>query len=201
MMQSELEELIGKRLAPWQWQMAEYVYMNHPDIHDVGGKGQIANIILAQGFEYPSQIRSMYKEVKGPPIIVETKRTLCETYDVSHEGYCINTRGNKLYDIYKEVGDRLKKEYPELMANADYFNYDSPDQYQEEKTVLWDIGVRWIIVHYVTGGSEGYYVHVATLNKEGKYYIHFLGKTLLEGEAGISWGEKMVAAISRIMQV
>jgi hypothetical protein len=202
MMKEELEQRLGYPIEPWQWEMANYIYMNHPDIPDVGGKDVIARKILdGGGFESKSVVRREYEDMGGPPIIVKTKRTLCETYDVTHENYCINTRGNKLYDIFKEVKGRLEKEYPELMAHCDYFAYDGEDLYKEEKYSLWDLNDHWLAIHYVTGGSEGYYVHVARVDRQNRYKIIFLAKTLNERDAGITWAANMVAALSRIMEV
>jgi len=202
MLQHELEELLGYKLLPWMWEMANAVYMEHKAIEDERGKDQIARIIRLGGWAPGSSpIREMYKEIGDKPIAVETKKNLYETYSVSHNGYCFDEKPALLYDVFVEVKARLEKEHPELIRNMDYFEYDGPDQgLEREKTVQWNPETGWIIVHYVQGGSEGFYVHVAII-KNGKYTIIFLAKTLLEGEDGRFWSGKMVAALSRIMEV
>jgi hypothetical protein len=197
MMRNELEERLGYKLESWQWEMAHYVYQNHPKIKDVGGKEELALVIKDRGFVFPSRLREMYAELKGPPIVTRTESTLFETYDITHEGFCINSRGNPLTGIYREVRAKLEKEHPELMGECDYFSLDKG--HGDDKIDLWPFP-HWIAVHYVRGGSEGFYVHVAFIDY-GKYRILFLAKTLCDGEAGICWGEQMVCALSRIMEV
>ncbi len=203
MLKEELESRLGYKLEPWQWEMAHYVYQNYPSITHVGGKDKIARYIKeGGGFDSPCAIKQMYRDVDGPPIIVRTDHELLESYDITHEGLYINIRGNKLWDIYKMIKASLKASHKDLMAGCEYFSYMGEDEYSEEKTAVWDIvNHHWTAVHYVRGGSEGYYVHVATVNTENVYKILFLAKTLREGEAGITWAEKMVAVLSRIMEV
>jgi hypothetical protein len=200
MMQNELEQRIGKKLEPWQWEMAHFVYQNSPEIHDVGGKDEMAIMILhCGGFEYGSEIRNNYKKLKGPTIIVEHKQDLYTTYDVTHESLCINIKPRLAYDIFKDVTKTWEEKYPKLVEDTDYFSYSGNDEYQKEHITPWPDNCS-VCIHYVKGGSEGYYVHIAIVD-DGKYNVMFLGKTLREGEAGITWAEKMVAALSRIMSV
>jgi hypothetical protein len=207
MMRDELQKrLTGPTLLDWQWEMAHAVYQNHPDIDEVNGKGQIAEIInMGGGFEYPCKLREMYKAIGDKPIIVKTVVELLSTYDVTHNSYCINDRGNPMWGIYKAVEKILKEKYKELMDDCDYFSpmsdYDIPKE--EREKAVWDIHAHWLIVHYVTGGSEGFYVHVAQADRENnRYRTLFLAKTLIGNEeAGRTWSIKMVDALSRIFQV
>ncbi len=136
--------------------------------------------------------------------VVKTVRKLLSTYEVTDKGYCINERGNKLLDIFDEVLEKLKKDHPDLFKDMDYFNIFP----SFEKDAVFPVERGWLKIFYVTGGSEGYYVHVETKAKEEvstKQYekndLYFLAKTLREDEAGISWAEKMVCALSRIFRV
>ena len=196
MMREELQKRLEHQLEDWQWEMAHEVYQNHPAIKDVGGKDQLARVIACQGgFGYGSVLWDMYKAIGGKPLIVKTVRELFTTYDVTHEHLCINSRGNLLKDIFHEVQEQLEKKNRKLLEGSDYFSLDSHDP-----TEVWDDSFDRLAVFYVKGGSEGYYVHTEILKRESHRCI-FLGKTLREGEAGVSWAEQMVAALSRIMQV
>jgi hypothetical protein len=90
----------------------------------------------------------------------------------------------------------MKAEYPDLLAQADYFCVD-----HEETTKSWPEHQRWTAVYYVTGDSEGFYVHVDCIQAGGKRDLMFLAKTLNERTAGIEWAGKMVLALSKIMEV
>jgi hypothetical protein len=130
--------------------------------------------------------------------VVEQKSDLYTTYDVTDKGYCINIKPRKVSEVFNEVKSCLEKQHKYLLDDADYFDYSATRE--RITNDVWDFN-GWTIIHYVKGASEGYYVHVAVTGKDGRYQLLFLGKTLREGEAGISWAEQMVCAISRIMEV
>jgi len=205
MMREELEQRVGK-LEDWQWEMAHYVYQNNPNIKDVGGKDQIAEIIKKQdGWESyhvkdnTGLIKRLYVELKGPPIIIKHEQDRYTTYDVTHEHLCINTRPRPATVVSKEIETEYYQKHPELKEGVDY--YAGPDFDVRHKNIPneWPLYSR-IAVYYVRGGSEGYYVHVDT-QKNGQFFNMILIKTLREGEAGISWAEQTVCALSRIMEV
>lgn len=120
--------------------------------------------------------------------VVKTVRTMLTTYDVTDQHYCINEKGNPLREVFKEVEDRLWKEHPELKDDCDHFSI-----FPTVRDQAFPTSYSWIKVFYVEGGSEGWWVHVEVNNE-----LLFLGKTLREGEAGISWAERMVCALGRI---
>jgi hypothetical protein len=128
--------------------------------------------------------------------VVEHKSDLYTTYDVTDKGYCINIKPRKLVDIFNDVDRQLKEKYPKLCEGIEYFDLFP----WHPEIVFWDLDTHWTAVFYVTGGSEGYYIHVEAIKEEARTLL-FLGKTLREGETGISWAEQMVCAISRIMKV
>jgi len=126
--------------------------------------------------------------------VTATKHDLYSTFDVTDQGYIINERSRKLRDVFKDVYDTLKRDYPDLAKDIEYFSI-FPTLTRERPFPL---GAR-IAIFYVEGSSEGYYVHVEAHDGETRELL-FLGKTLLEGESGISWAEQMVCALSRIMR-
>ena len=128
-------------------------------------------------------------------IVHHTTKELLTTFDVTATGRCFNERGNYLTEIIKEVKLRLDEKDPEVLKEADYFDINAGG-----KDNRWDPNTQRIAVFYVKGGSEGYYVHVEAFY-EGTRKLIFLAKTLREGEAGITWAEKMVCALSRILEV
>jgi hypothetical protein len=122
--------------------------------------------------------------------VVETRKTLLTTYEVTDKHYCINERGNPLPDVLREIRKALDKELLFWSEGADYFNV-----YPGYEDKPWPLE-GWIKVFYVKGGSEGYYVHVEVRNE-----LILLGKTLREGEAGRHWAEQMVCVLSEILEV
>jgi hypothetical protein len=226
MMRNELEDRLGYPLEDWQWEIAHEVYQKHSHISDVHGKDQITGIIR-MGFDYPfghwalcgatpvegrssgmnkwedDPIMKMYREIEGKPVICKTNHWLTYTEDVTTEGHCINFRPNLLKEISQEVMDKLEKDHHSLVAHLEYWSVEyGPDPYgpKAHDTATWPKGFPRIAVFYVRGGSEGYYVHVEAL-KDGKHKNIFLAKTLLEGEGGVTWAERMVCALSRILDV
>lgn len=199
MMQHELQERLVNQLEPWQWTMAEYVYMNHPTIKDVGGKDQIAELIKedGEGWRWNSPIQTMYKETNGPDIIKYTQEDLYSTWEVTQEGRCINDKPKAATAVGQAVKAIYEKEYPELASHVEYFSTESTEIKYDGVPDVWPQGR--IAVFYVAGDSEGYYVHVEVLAE--KHQCMMLIKTLRESEGGISWAEQTANAISRIMRV
>jgi len=201
MMRSELEDRVGK-LENWQWELAEYVYMNDNSIKDVGGKDQLAQIIKDGGWlnKWPNlaPINQMYKDLNGPVIIKYTREDLYSTWEVTHTGYCINDKPKTQTAVCEAVKIAYEKQYPELASHVEYFSTTDSDVRYGHKPDIWPTNDR-IAVFYVRGGSEGFYVHVEALN-EGHQCLMLI-KTLLEAEDGIKWAEQTVNAISRIMKV
>ena len=193
MLRHELESRTGQ-LEDWQWELAHWVYQNHPSIRDVDGKDQIAEIV-AHGFDRTSPIQDMYREVSGPPIVRYAVEEMYSTYQVTHEGWCINAKPKSARDVYRAVLAAYTEQYPDLAARLEYFG-DGGHQVLED--AAWPGGR--IAVFYVRGGSEGYYVHVEVLTPD-THHCMMLIKTLAEGEPGRQWAEQTVAAISRIMNV
>ena len=102
----------------------------------------------------------------------------------------------KIKDIFQEVEAKLPVE---LMAEFDYWgpSYPWEKDHQNDQALLPEF--RWIAIHYVSGGSEGYYVHVATIAGDGAYEIVWMAKTLHEGQ-GRYWCRKLVAELEDIIQ-
>ena len=193
MMRHELESRTGQ-MEDWQWEMAHEVYQRHSFIRDVDGKDQIAQI-LTQGFGWTSPIQAMYREIEGPPIIKCTAEDMYSTWQVAHDGRCINDTPKGAWDVYQAVQAAYTEQYPDLAARLEYFSDGCRRSIKEDE---WPTGR--VAVFYVKGGSEGYYVHVEVL-AAGAHHCMMLVKTLAEGEPGRQWAEQTVAAISRIMNV
>lgn len=196
MMRQELQERLPAPLENWQWELSHEVYQNHPEIKDVGGKDQIAEIIK-QGWGWNSPIQNMYKAINGPAIIKYIQEDLYSTWEVTHDGCCINDKPKTATAVYQAVKAAYEKEYPELASHVEYFSGPDMDIRYGDKPDVWPQGR--LAVFYVTGGSEGYYVHVEVL--DDKHHCMMLIKTLRESEGGISWAEQTANAISRIMRV
>ena len=122
------------------------------------------------------------------PVIVKSVHHLLDTYDVTDQHLCINEHGNPLKEIFQEVNARLHKEYQRLCEDIDYFHIS--DREPED----FPIPYNRLMIFYVRGGSEGYYVHVE-VRVDGKHRLLFLGKTLLRGRR-VSSGQRVWSALS-----
>ena len=130
-----------------------------------------------------------YKEAGQP---VEHRVDIYEEYDVLFH-HCINITRRTVALVYQYLVKNLPKH---LLDEMDYFAI-SGSRHTED--ALWP-EFHWISVYYVTGGSEGYYLHVDVIDGE-KRDCMILGKTLLEGKAGRDYMAKCVAAISEVLEV
>ena len=208
MLKSEfLERISTGAMEDWQWPVIEEVYTFHKSISDINGKNEIAVIFNEKGFP---GIYEMYRELhpcdnphdigtsRDSYAVIKAHRTdLYDNYDVSYEGYCINTKNNTLRSLYEYVCKELKENHKELYEQLDYFSMDSGYHLTKEERVKRLIPqFRWIAVFYVTGGSEGHYIHVEAIAEERTENL-FLGKTFL----GRDHAEKVCNVLSRILNV
>ena len=191
MMRHELEERTGP-LPLWVWEIAHEVYQNHNAIKDVGGKDQIAEIVKLDMVWY-QPLLNWYKEIGGKPVIKEHRVDTYTEYDVNSDGYIVNEVGRQMRDIYKDVQAKLEEKYPELTERLEYFSLSVgyPDS-----NAVWDTDTHWIAVFYVTGGSEGHYIHVEA-RKENESKLLFLAKVL----DGKETTQALTLALSEIMDV
>jgi hypothetical protein len=114
-------------------------------------------------------------------IIVKTVHELLTTYEVTDKHYCINERSNPLSEIFNAIRNELQK-YTEW-RDVEYFS-------KEDGLTLFPLKGR-IKVFFVTGGSEGYYVHVE-VGRESVFLLKCWSRHTAEA---------MVLIISRILEV
>lgn len=126
----------------------------------------------------------------------EHEEDMFHTWEVKN-GHIINRKPKKLSEVYQAVRKELEL-YPEIFGSLDYFSLEIEYKLGHVPD-LWP-DPHWIAVFYVTGDSEGYYIHVEARDG-GTSKLLFLGKTLREGIEGRMICEKAVAALSRIMKV
>jgi hypothetical protein len=116
---------------------------------------------------------------------------LLSEYDLTERGFCVNFVMRSRKDIFKDIEARIP---PEIKAEFDYMSlaiYDNePVQFPE---------THRLAIHYVTGGSEGYYVHVASINRDDKYELIWLAKTLHEKD-GPMWCRKLIEVLEDILK-
>jgi hypothetical protein len=123
----------------------------------------------------------------------ELKEGIYTTYEVNPEGFIVNEKPKTIQQVYDYVRKKLQSKYPEVFNGMDYFSLSLEQRLRPAS--LWDIKARWTAVYYVTGGSEGWYIHVETRDVE-QAKMMFLGKTFQKNIA-----EEAVTAISEIMEV
>jgi hypothetical protein len=117
-----------------------------------------------------------------------------ENWDITDKGYYINHRNKKMGEVFAAVEKKFKDEYPDLYAELDHFGAFWPTDSKEMPDR------RWLGVFYVTGDSEGHYIHVEAIGtglEKDKRECLFLGKTF----TGRDHAEKVVCALSRILEV
>jgi len=96
----------------------------------------------------------------------------------------------------KEVYDAIVKLLPEYgieIERLEYFSCCSEYNYENSNREF--PRSRWIACYVVTGDSEGHYIHVDSIDEEGKRKMVFLGKSLV----GRDYAEKFCNAVSRIL--
>lgn len=86
----------------------------------------------------------------------QKKEDLFTTYDVNPEGYCVNFKGKTAQEIWKTIKAQID---PTLLE---------PMEYDMHSDVTYDPGSRRVITYMVRGGSEGFYLHIDSVSKEGK---------------------------------
>jgi hypothetical protein len=118
-------------------------------------------------------------------------------------GYLRFVRMKTISEVYDELKARLKAD--DLLPD-EYFQISSGFRYGDEyggKTpnkIPLPKNYWQIICFAVRGTSEGYYIHVGLILKDGQYQDLFLGKTLQEGEDGLNYALQIVSAVTKAFQ-
>lgn len=94
------------------------------------------------------------------------KADLFTTYEVDQSGYCVNIKGKPAREILKGIEAKID---PTLLECLEYF---------KAMDTTYDADSRRVIVYSVRGGSEGYYMHVDSVDRDGKLSTLILAKTL-----------------------
>lgn len=179
MLKSEFEALIGASVTPAQWEVIDRVYTFHPDIQNVGGKDQIASIwnsgCKGNGYYLIARMltdanKAAVKE--GCTEVVDRREDEFTTYEVLN-GIIRNEKGKHLKDVHKFFTARLMSDHKELWEKLEYFS--GSWKYHDEMT-YWPVDFRQMACFAEPGASEGYYVHVEAITKEGKRNLLFVGK-------------------------
>lgn len=80
--------------------------------------------------------------------------------------------GRQLADIHKELRAALGGLIDE------YFDIDPEVRRNGFCGLLqWPDNIHWIACYAVTGGSEGHYIHIDLIDRDGNRTLTFLGKT------------------------
>lgn len=198
MRRHELEERLGCPVKDHDWPAIEFVYTWSPEIENVGGKDQIADLIRqpvanCAGYStYPLHrlLPAAIKAAKDVGVPIETHYGLQQNHDVFN-GYCYNFENRKARDVFKDVEQALRERglYPD-----EYFSCELKND------ALWP-EYRWLACYAVRGGSEGYYVHVDAIDsKTGSRQLILLGKTLQWGATGRQYINSIANALTEILE-
>ncbi len=88
------------------------------------------------------------------------------SYDVA-DGFHHNVKGKSAAAIWKDIEAKVDKA---LLGRLEYVSAGKDDFY--------DVGCRRVIVYTAKGDSEGYYLHVDMVSRDGKLKNLILAKTL-----------------------
>ena len=124
--------------------------------------------------------------------VVDKDESLFSKWDVTDKHFCVNQVNKTIGDVCTAVERRLSEG---LLNEFDsYGNFCYP----LKPTDPWP-KMHWLAIYYVTGGSEGFWVHVDVIGGEGDRKLVWLAKTLHEGD-GREWCEKLVHELCTIMK-
>jgi len=150
--------------------------------HEPGTCGQLNNI----GFERKHStgemtgyggIASQLAKHEGQAVDVLVEVQPADLHDrkvIELEEWVPTGDGMLRYVQGRLMGDIMKELWPHIHHLVDeYFNID-----HEQVGKRWPKGVRWIACYAVTGGSEGWYVHIDAIF-DGQRKMMFLGKTFM----------------------
>jgi len=108
----------------------------------------------------------------------------------------ILTEGRTIGEVYTALYAQLEAEGLVDEYFSDMTHHRIPGElFTEDK---WP-DARWISCFAVTGDSEGYYIHVEAIYKDNSRKLLFLGKTLQEGLAGLSWSYRIALRCAELL--
>lgn len=186
----------------WHLERMEYLAKWHPNFKCMQ---QLIDAVYPIGFGYCSDNKlwslmqvahDEYVKAGNEP---EHKVDIYIEYDVLFH-HCINMKQRTVAQVYKYVLDNVPAG---LFDEMDYFSIARTPINTPSRDFLWP-KFRWVSVYYVTGGSEGYYLHVDTIGEQDggrDRRMMLLGKTLLKGKAGRDYMAKVCKVLSEILWV
>ncbi|MDD4934113.1 MAG: hypothetical protein PHO89_11705 [Methylacidiphilaceae bacterium] len=113
--------------------------------------------------------------------------------DPERPGYLLPPQTKTVRQVLAELNRELSRHIPmayqgrwvtpESGLSAEEWGYVEPVLHEEYWVVAHDLSpsepfppYRWIACYVVTGGNEGYYLHVDVINSEGERRMVYLGK-------------------------
>ena len=105
-------------------------------------------------------------------IAPNTQGVTLTIYDVNEEGYITNERGRRVKDIIKDLNAALARmPWDDQGWSGDYDgfspSYKSHSVSDDAVPFMWPAQWHWISVYAVTGASEGDYVHIDVIGRDG----------------------------------
>lgn len=124
--------------------------------------------------------------------VVRHEVELFSEYDVTDRSYVVNEIGRPIGQVFRDIEKQIPRDI--LMEFDSYGVHCYPMKPTDPFPTY-----HWLAIYYVTGGSEGYWVHIDLINGDNERTLIWLAKTLHEGE-GPAWCEKLVHELCRIMK-
>ena len=148
----------------------------------------------------PNGLYNLYKEARA---LADADGWKPIVYTTSHwwgwneccDGYVIKAIPRTIKEIQQYVNtgldDAKRKQHKDGVGHEVF-----SDQGQHDGITLWPITAHWTAVYYVTGGSEGHYVHVDAI--DGNQRTMYLLLKTFEGEDHAAW---IVGVVSKLLYV
>lgn len=206
MNRQEWRERTGSTPTPAQWAVLNQVYNYHPEVPDVGGKDLLAEKwrVEYEGRKWPDSAyecmaRNMLAEANAEALasgagpVLDRRETFCTHYHVV-DGYVRDETGKPVSEVFEYVKERLLKDYA---TGHEEYGGIIDEYFSCSADGLWPYRSRWIAVYAVTGGSEGHYVHVDSLDNEGGRELLFLARTF----RGYDHAMEIAKALGKILEV
>lgn len=179
-------------LEPHEWAVLQFVCQYHPEFSKPGIDERVIDRLSENGIYWAYDLlAASVREAKAQGVAIEQVVTSTTVYDVAH-GRCVNEQGRPINEVYKETCDMLERIglYPD-----EYFSLSAASDRGGE----FPYPYRWVACYAVTGGSEGHYLHVDAIMKDGSRKLVFVGKTLQEGKEGMDYMYRICAALAEYL--
>lgn len=181
-LRAHFEHTFG-RIADHDWSVIEYVTRFHPDVANQPDPVVPLTALLAnwQGATPSQRLLTSY------PRLLRATNDAAEAAGALPNGR-VTFRTEEFWGFEEwDENSRLVQNHPRTLAEIEAYlvlglgplvdAYFVLANAQERSDVRWPVDSHWIAVFPITGGSEGHYIHVEAIARDGSRQLLYLGKT------------------------